>query len=202
MSLQKSSLTIHELVNKRIKEKGFSLSQFVSAIGYSNISKGCRRLDIFLKNLYAPSEDFIIKIISILEIDSLTFYRAVKKTFDQFNAVEKSKFTPFVTLITSINIRPHMYMNFLTFNIPLEFQNNSLADEIEMVKRRCKEHIDSRVYKEWRDNIIGFKYHREYDYYFKFDLDFTLKETVIVQYRTSERVFLDKNIVEMLQITI
>ena len=69
--------TLESLIKKRIKEKGLSRSELVSAIGYSsNVSKGCRRLDTFTGTLEYPSEEFINKITSALEIDPPTFYRA------------------------------------------------------------------------------------------------------------------------------
>ncbi len=86
--------TIPKLITQRIKEKGLSRSQLVSAIGYTNISKGTRRLNHFLNTLEAPYEQFITKLLSILEIDALSFNKAVNASLDQFSVDAKRIFKP------------------------------------------------------------------------------------------------------------
>jgi hypothetical protein len=39
--------TLKSLIKQKIKEKGLSRSELVAVIGYTNISKGCNRLDAF-----------------------------------------------------------------------------------------------------------------------------------------------------------
>jgi len=54
-------LTLESLIKQKIKEKGLTRFDLVLTLGYTkNITKGCRRLNTFIKTLEAPSEDFII----------------------------------------------------------------------------------------------------------------------------------------------
>ncbi len=205
MPQQVSFPTIDRLITKRIKEKGYSLSQFVSALGYSNTSKGCRRLDVFLRTLDSPSEEFIKKITSLLDIDCLTFFRATRATLDQFNTVEKAKFHPFVEILVDICIRPlfaaQMYKNSCIVPLCPELRNSSLIVEIERIKDKCKDHISSEMSERLRNNICGFKYYREYNYYLKFDPDFMLEETGFIQHRPSEKILTGNKIFDMLGLT-
>jgi hypothetical protein len=98
--------TIPKLITQRIKEKGLSRSQLVSAIGYTNISKGTRRLNHFLNTLEAPSEQFITKLLSTLEIDALSFNKAINASLDKFNAESLRTFKPYIEIILGIMIRP------------------------------------------------------------------------------------------------
>ncbi len=90
--------TLQKLILKKIEERGLSRFQLVSDIGYTNISKGCQRLDTFLNTLEAPLEEFITKLISILEIDAVTFYRALTASLDQFSNDAKKNFKSYVEM--------------------------------------------------------------------------------------------------------
>lgn len=98
--------TLESLIKQKIIEKGLSRTQLVSAIGYSNISKGCKRLDTFLKTLETPSEEFVTRITSVLEIDPVTFCRALAASRDQFSADLKRTFNPYVE---SYKKKPHTH---------------------------------------------------------------------------------------------
>jgi hypothetical protein len=99
--------TLKSLIKQKIIEKGLSRSELVSVIGYTNISKGCKRLDTFLKTLEAPSGDFIVNITSVLGIDAVAFYRALTASLDQFSADAKKNFDPYIEILLNIQIRPH-----------------------------------------------------------------------------------------------
>ena len=117
--------TLQSLIKQKIKEKGLSRSQLVSAIGYSNVSKGCQRLDTFLKTLEAPSEEFIVNIASVLEIDPVTFYRSVVASLDQFSTDSK-RTKPYVEILLGIQVRPlfaYQAVKSMCF-IPVYLQNS------------------------------------------------------------------------------
>jgi hypothetical protein len=98
--------TIPKLITQRIKEKGLSRSQLVSVIGYSNISKGTRRLNHFLNTLEAPSEQFTTKLLSVLDIDALSFNKAINASLDQFSADSLRTFKPYIEILLGIQVRP------------------------------------------------------------------------------------------------
>ena len=51
-----TSPTLQQVVNDRMRSKGLSRHQLTQQIGYTNVSKGLRRLDAYLKTLTAPSD--------------------------------------------------------------------------------------------------------------------------------------------------
>jgi hypothetical protein len=95
--------TLQSLIKQKIIEKGLLRPDLVHAIGYSNISKGCQRLDTFLKTLESPSEYFIVSITSTLGIDAVTFYRALTASMDQFSADAKRTFKPHIEILLGIS---------------------------------------------------------------------------------------------------
>ena len=194
--------TLQTLITQKIKEKGFSRSQLVSAIGYTNISKGCKRLDTLLKTLEAPSDDFIITIASTLEIDPVAFCRALAASLDQFSADSKRTFKPYIEILLGIQIRPifaaQMVRNQCSMLVPVELQNQPLSDEIEGITGVYKNHIATVLNDNLRKHVIGLRYNREHNYYMKFDADLTLEETVFIQPRPSGRVPFGNRVVDML----
>ena len=64
-----TSPTLQQIVNDRMRSKGLSRHQLIQQIGYTNVSKGLRRLDAYLETLTAPSDEFVSKLLDILGID-------------------------------------------------------------------------------------------------------------------------------------
>lgn len=197
--------TLESLINQRIKEKGLSRSQLVSAIGYTNISKGCKRLDTFITTLEAPSDDFIINIASVLEIDPLEFYRAIKATLDQFSADAQRTFKPYIQIRLGINITPvfaaQMVFSRCSIPVPSTILEMPFGSEIETITALCKEHIDNclkQLSENLSKNITGFNYHRHHSYYMKFNSGFTLEETVFIQPRPSGKILFGNRVIDML----
>lgn len=197
--------TLESLIKQRIKEKGLSRFDLVSSLGYANISRGCRRLDTFIRTLEAPSEDFIINIASVLEIDPVTLYRAIKATLDQFSADAKRTFKPYIQIRLGIDITSGFaalaVYSKCSIPIPSHILEMPLGSEIETITALCKEHINIHIkqlspnlYK----NITGFNYHRHHSCYMKFNRGFTLEETVFIQPWPSGKTLWSYRVIDMM----
>ena len=124
--------TLQTLIKRKIHLKNLSLSDLLSAIGYTNISKGTRRLNIFLNTLEAPSEEFINNLLTILEIDALSFYKSLTASLQKFNNQAKTDFKPYIQIILDIEIRPRfaalMVKNKCSTPVPSKLQKQALED--------------------------------------------------------------------------
>ena len=69
--------TLKSLIEQKIHHKQITPSDVVSAIGYTNTTKGIRRLSTFSNTLEAPSDSFVLKLLSVLEIDAISFKKAI-----------------------------------------------------------------------------------------------------------------------------
>jgi hypothetical protein len=195
--------TLQSLINQKIKRKDLSRPELVSAIGYTNTIKGIRRLNIFLTTLEAPSEQFTIKLLSVLEIDALSFNKAINASLDQFSSDAKKNFKPYIEILLGIQVRPsfayQMVRNQCSISVPVKVQSQPLSDEIEAINDIYKDHVANALSDNINKHIIGLNYHREYNYYLKFDRDFTLEEAVFVQPLPSRKVPFGNRVVDLLQ---
>ena len=65
--------SLQQIILKKAQDKDWSRKKLVEELGYSNVSKGLRRLDVFLETLTAPSDNFVRRLTEVLEIDVITF---------------------------------------------------------------------------------------------------------------------------------
>ncbi len=195
-------LTLQALIKQKIIDKGLSRSQLVSAIGYSNISNGCRKLTTFTSTLNAPSDEFIANLTSVLEIDPLTFYRAFQASLDQFSTEAKRKFKPSVEIILGIQIRPLFaycaVKNMCVIPVPEKLQSLPLSDEIEGIVAIFENQVATVLNDNLRKHVIGFNYNREHNSIMQFDAEFTLKETVFIQPRPTGKILFGNRVIDML----
>lgn len=194
--------TLQTLITKRIREHGLSRPELVAAIGYSNISKGCKRLDTFAKTLEAPSDEFIINILCVLEIDPVTFCRALAASQDQFSGENERTFKPYVEILLGIQIRPFFAFQMIrrkcSMLVPIELQSQPLIHEIRRVVAMCENHVDTVLDDNISKHVIGAKYFRKHNYYMKFDGDFALEETVFIQAMPMKKMLFGNRVVDML----
>ena len=62
-----TSPTLQQVVNDRMRLKGLSRYQLIQQLGYSNISKGIRKMDTYLRTLEAPNDEFIVRLLAALD---------------------------------------------------------------------------------------------------------------------------------------
>jgi hypothetical protein len=110
--------SLQKLITQRTKERGLNRSQLVQSIGYTNISKGIRRSDTYLRTLKAPSEEFVVKLLTVLEITGLQFLQALNVTQGAIEADEEAQemFKPHLEILVPLTtcLSHHMFYNPLT----------------------------------------------------------------------------------------
>jgi len=194
--------TLQSLLKQKTQEKGLSRSDLVSSLGYTNISKGCRRLNTFISTLEAPSDDFMINITSVLDINPVTFCRALAASQDQFSAKAKRTFKPYIEIILGAQVRPLFaycaVKNMCVIPVHEKLKSLPLSDEIQGITSVYKNHVATVLSDNLGKHVIGFRYYREHNHYMKFDADLVLKETVFIQPRPSGRVPFGNRVVDML----
>ena len=193
--------TLQSLIKQKIHQKKLSFPDLVSAIGYTNITKGNRRLDDFLNTLEAPSEEFINNLLSVLDIDALSFNKSINTSLDQFNSQAKKKFTPHIQIILGIEVRPlfafQMVKNKCSIPVPTKLQNQPLSDELEAIISLYKNHVTTVLSENISKHVIGFKYHREHNYYMKFDANLMMEDIVFVHPLPSGKILLGNRMVDL-----
>ncbi len=142
--------TLQSLINQKIKRKDLSRPELVSAIGYTNISKGNRRLNHFLNTLETPSSDFINNLLSVLDIDCITFNKSINVSLDQFSNQPKKKFKPYIQIILSIEIRP-------LFASQMVANKCSVPVVIDRLKRATHDRVNGATRK-WLNQGFGVGY--------------------------------------------
>ena len=173
--------TMRELVDARMREKGIKRSQLIQTMGYSNIAKGLKRLDLYLSTLHAPSEQFVDSMLSALDISGVQFMNASNATTRQMRAAaekqRQSHFTPHIQLLPTFMSGPWFVRSFIVqqcrCTVPAHLQSLPFAEEIAEVQRLYRNHCEVVGRP---DRVRGFQYHRTPDHYLQFDHDGILKE--------------------------
>ena len=202
MSNTTASPTLKSLIEQKIHQKQITPSDLVSAIGYTNTTKGIRRLSRFSNTLEAPSDSFVLKLLSVLEIDVISFNKAINASLEQFNADSQRSFKPYIEILLSVQIRPvfaaQIVGNKCSTPVPIEIQNQPLQDEIEAVIAIYKNRVDTVLSSNILKHAKGFHYYREHNCYLVFDSDFTLVEKVTVKPMPFKKVPLGNRVVDLI----
>jgi hypothetical protein len=196
------SLTLPSLIKQRMKAKGISRPDLVSALGYKNISKGCRKLDNYLISLHAPSEEFVTCLLSILEINDLEFFKAVIYTQEKSDVNKKRSFQPYIEILLGLQTCPAVTSesvhNRCYLSVPQTLQSQQYKNEIDAVISLYQDHIENILHDSLKKNVIGFEYHRSNDFYLIFNADLVLKETISVMPKIQKSVTFCKKLSNLL----
>ena len=183
--------TVQQLVKQKTHQKGLSFPLLVSELGYTNISKGCRRLNEYLTSLYPPSEEFVVNLLSVLDINGLEFSKAVTCTLDKISAGAEKLFRPYIRILLGIQIRPaiawQIVHNRCCLSVPQDLQDKPYREEMDAIFSLYQDHVETVLNGRLKNNVIGFEYHRKYGHYMKFNAGLVLEETVFVQPIPSEK---------------
>ena len=204
--------TLQQLINQKIREKGLTRHQLVSTLGYTNISKGCRRLDHYLASLHPPSEEFLVNLLSILEINFLEFNKAVLFTHTQAQNNVKERFVPYLKLLIDFDIRPliarqEFFKKYRNPLLPVHIQKHIQAlpfnEEIKLVIATYQEQYKlylSKLNQHFADRCVGsgFRYYRHYDNYLEFNADAVLVSIVAVEHVSDTEQPIDNRVINML----
>ncbi len=210
--MKNPSITLQQLVNQKIRKKGLSRLQLVSALGYTNISKGCRRLDTYLTSLHPPSEEFLINFLAVLDINVLEFNKAVFCTESKANRAAdrdaKERFHPHMILLVKMDISPLfvrgiLYNKYCTQRFPEHIQTLPFNEEIEFVVSAYRERYDnfiSNIGQRMASQCVdrGFRYYRHYDSYLDFNADGALVSIRAVEPAPEVKQPLGNRVINML----
>ena len=148
--------TIQKYVLEKMKEKGIRRSEFVQRIGYSNVSKGCRRFDEFIngkdynrkivENIYMALAVAKEEVDDKLRETKLEIQREIEEENVRQADFERKSFVPYLYCHTEYK-RPSSILTcaliqadrFRTRNLPLYFNSLSRKDQNSAVKKLIEE---------------------------------------------------------------
>jgi hypothetical protein len=103
----KSDLAIATLVRSRMTELGLSRGEFVKRLGYKNIAKGIRRIDVLCDGDIGGTKQFLDVLPQALETSAETVKRALDQTVRELELAEKQE-AEARDKICRENFRPHV----------------------------------------------------------------------------------------------
>jgi hypothetical protein len=199
MEIQQDVSTLQEVVLQKIQEKELSRPQLIQAIGYKNISKGLRKLDIYLSSLQAPDDAFVKNLLRVLEIDGLTFYRSIKATLASMDRAAEKEFKPYLVLEINFQPRPWFAAQAIyhqrTVQVPFDLQQLPFEEEVASVKALYEERVKNLSYE---SRVIGFEYYRRHNYCLVFDDAFVLTDAFFIQAGGNGKKYLGNRVVDLL----
>lgn len=178
------NITLQQLVNQKTRQKSLSPRQLVSKLGYTNVSKGCRRLKEYLTSLHPPSEEFVVNLLTVLEINGLEYSRAVLCTQAEFDSEAQRCFKPYIQLKNEVKITPLfaralLFRKYCIQHVPERIQTLPFNEEIEFVGSAYREQYN-RFLSDMNPRLArktineGFRYYRQYGSYLEFNSDAVL----------------------------
>lgn len=199
-------LTLQKLISRRAKEKGLSRSGLVQAIGYINVSKGIRRLDTYLQTLESPGDDFINNLLSVLNIDTVSFCRSLSASLDKINSEANKRaredFQPYIEVLIGIQIRGAIVWqavhNMCRLSVSEDLQGKPYREEFDTVIALYQDHVENILHDNLKRSVTGFHYHRAHDHYLKFNTDLILTKIVYVQPSPMIKLSLENRVANLL----
>lgn len=165
-----TSPTLQQVVNDRMRSKGLSRHQLIQQIGYTNVSKGIRRLDAYLKTLTAPSDEFVSKLLDILGIDGPTYLRAYLSSCDAQAYQARESFIPSIVLSLDFLPQPWFAAQIInakcTVQVPVDIKRLPFQQELASAIALYNDRVSKLSFG---DIVIGFRYYRSHDCCLVFD---------------------------------
>jgi hypothetical protein len=87
----KSDLAIAILIRSRMIELGLSRGEFAKRLGYKNLAKGIRRIDVFCEGGIEGTKQFLDVLPQALETSAETVKRALDQTVRELELAEKQE---------------------------------------------------------------------------------------------------------------
>ena len=87
----KSNLAIAILIRSRMIELGLSRGEFAKRLGYKNLAKGIRRIDVFCEGGIEGTKQFLDVLPQALETSAETVKRALDQTVRELELAEKQE---------------------------------------------------------------------------------------------------------------
>jgi hypothetical protein len=135
---------LQKLINSEMKEQGIKRSVLATRIGYSNTTKGLRRLDAMLDTLEGR-EHLLHQLQDALKIPDEKFQTAVSALEEEIHAKYRAEFIPYIHIVP--NGQPRRYSFFsrkpwwmAEINIPKYLSSLPIDQELSVVCGLCRTH--------------------------------------------------------------
>jgi hypothetical protein len=198
------NVTLQKLLPVKIKELGLSRSALVRRMGYSNVSKGLRRLDHYVQTLEPPSEEFADRLCAALLLTPREFDSVLECTYKQLCAEAEKAFRPYLEVLLSIQIRPafawQLIHNLCCQAVPAELQEKSYQEEIDAVKALYQKRVADALSESLQKRVAGFVYHRKYNRSLQFNAELEFVKTIVVQPVARGKIPLGNRLANLLSI--
>lgn len=163
---------LQKLINRYLSDNGISRSDFAKQLGYTNVSKGLKRLDEFLVTLQSPNPDLPALILKHSDISKREFNLAYTAVAESINVELSKDFVPMIRVIPIYYPHPLWGMKHLNIKVPSNVLLLPYGEEIKVI---CDLYLNFRadvkfdVPENWASGAKGFRYHRKFDKTLVFD---------------------------------
>ncbi|NOQ50486.1 MAG: hypothetical protein GQ557_02315 [Mycoplasmataceae bacterium] len=174
-------LQLQSLISNYLKKHDISRSEFAKQLGYTNISKGLKRLDNFLITLQSPNPELPALILKHSDISESEFELAYSAVLETINDKLRKDFVPMIRVIPIYYPSLLISLMHLNIKVPENIMDLSYDEEIKVI---CDSYLDFRakvefdVPENWGSGAKGFRYHRNLNETLVFDKNCKLIERV------------------------
>ena len=92
-------MNLKQLIEKRLEELGIRRGELVRRMGYSNISKGCRRLDDLCEGDFAFVHNLRPMLVKGLAVEVEVVDATIREMVDKMDAEYRAAFEPFAVVL-------------------------------------------------------------------------------------------------------
>mgnify|MGYP000476908200 CR=1 FL=1 len=163
---------LQRLISNYLKTQNISRSKFVKKLGYTNVSKGLKRLDEFLITLKSPNPEFPVLILKNSNIPETDFQDAIQAVQLKLDDKLRKDFVPMIRVIPIYYPHPLWGMVHLNIKVPENILDLPYDQEIKMI---CDLYLNFRskvefdVPENWASGAKGFRYFRKFNQTLIFD---------------------------------
>jgi len=163
---------LQSLISNYLKSQNISRANFAKQLGYTNISKGLKRLDEYLITLKSPNPEIRNLILNNSNISEGDFDLAYSAVAEKINVELSKDFVPSIFVIPIYYPSLLMTMKLLNLKIPNNISELSYEDEIKAI---CNVYLDFKKKvtnispSNWGSGELGFRYHRNFGETLVFD---------------------------------
>jgi len=163
---------LQKLINRYLSDNNISRANFAKQLGYTNVSKGLKRLDEFLIALQSPNPELPALILKHSDISETDFQDAIQAVQLKLDDKLRKDFVPMIRVIPIYYPHPLSGMKHLNIKVPESILDLPYDQEIKVIcdlylKFRSKVEFD--VPENWGSGAKGFRYFRNFGEVLVFD---------------------------------
>lgn len=173
LRIRTMSNPLQKLINRYLSDNNITRTNLAKQLGYTNVSKGLKRLDEFLITLQSPNPELPALILKQSDISADEFEIAYTAVLDAIDDQKGLEFIPMIRVTPKR--RPSPIFAMIVYNIPVPENITSLDfyEELSIIRNLYKDH------KIKFPTSTGFRYFRTYGETLEFDSDCQLVEQCI-----------------------